>query len=61
MKKILIMSILLLVGCTSQPDGKPFSVDEICIKGVVYYNSGYKLAPAFKPNGTLYTCEMFTK
>lgn len=55
MKKLVVLSILL-VGCGSQSDGKPWAVEEICIKGVTYYASGYQLAPAFHPDGKLYTC-----
>jgi hypothetical protein len=31
--------------------------DTTCIRGVEYYRTGHQLAPAFKPDGTLYTCE----
>jgi hypothetical protein len=58
---------VLLVGCGfSESSGtytKPSSYErerllkEKCIYGVVYYVSGNSsLAPAFKPDGTLFTC-----
>jgi hypothetical protein len=31
---------------------------EVCLKGVVYYNGNNRLTPAFKPDGSLYTCEV---
>lgn len=60
MNKLLaiICAAFVLGGC-SKPDGRPAFVEEICIKGVVYYSSGYHLAPAFKQDGTLYTCDMY--
>ena len=54
---ICLIFLLVLSGCEPSPDGKPWSVNERCIKGVVYYVNGYKLAPAFKQDGSLYTCE----
>jgi len=58
---------VLLVGCGfSESSGtytKPSSyekdrlVKEKCMNGVVYYVSGHNsLAPAFKPDGSLFTC-----
>lgn len=57
-KLIAIACTVVVLGGCSKPDGRPAFVEEICIKGVVYYSSGYQLAPAFKPDGTLYTCEV---
>ncbi len=59
MYKTLIVAFiaLLCVGCERQSDGKSYSTRDECIRGVVYYESGYKLAPAFKPDGSLYTCD----
>jgi len=48
----------MLSGCSPQPDGKPWVVQERCIKGVVYYLSGYQLAPAYKVGGSLYLCDL---
>jgi hypothetical protein len=33
-----------------------FKYQNECIRGVVYYEYMSRLAPAFKPDGTLYTC-----
>lgn len=64
-----ILSVLLCVsGCGMEgnpaTDGrsKITSIDrdtwpyEICIKGVVYYSHGHGKSPAFKSDGSLYTC-----
>ena len=56
----LIMIILVLVsGCNY---GGELTMEDrylnstICLNGVLYYITGYKLAPSFKPDGTLHTC-----
>jgi hypothetical protein len=50
------LSALLCAGCVPKPEGSELSVREACIKGVTYYYTGYRLAPAFKPDGTLFVC-----
>lgn len=59
MKKLLaiIAGVVVLSGCTDPNTGIRATESIRCIKGVEYYASGYRLAPAFKPDGTLYTCE----
>lgn len=53
-----LLCVLFLSGCTAKPDGSEIRVREKCVKGVVYYVTGYKLAPAFKSDGTLFTCDI---
>jgi hypothetical protein len=58
MKKLLLcVAVLGLLGCSPHPDGKPSSVSEVCIKGVKYYKSLYKLAPAFGRDSKVILCE----
>lgn len=57
-KLLVLLGMFMLTACSPQADGKPWAVKEQCIKGVVYYTTGYQLAPAFKPDGTLITCDM---
>jgi hypothetical protein len=45
---------LIIVACGIFDSVGVQSVE--CIKGVQYYNYSYGFAPAFKPDGTLYTC-----
>ncbi len=55
----LIAVVFALAGCSEgllSPEGR-FGLDEYCLKGVVYYTSHNQIAPAFKPDGTLYTCK----
>lgn len=67
MKRIyMVLVVTLVVGCTPEPEkhGKYTNnaplpgvmYEEACLNNVVYYNSSHHLAPAFKPDGTLYTC-----
>lgn len=62
MKNIKMLAILLSVllvslsGCGQQPDGKPYEAKEICIKGVVYYRTGYALAPAYNTDSKVILC-----
>lgn len=58
MKKLILLLSLVLVGCSSDEiTNIPLnSLRKICIEGVIYYNS-HSITPAFKPDGTLYTCE----
>lgn len=59
-KLIIILSAVVLVGCGSSGEytGREIRtmslMVEKCFNGVVYYNG---IAPAFKPDGSLYTCE----
>lgn len=58
--KMLVITLSLLLGataCSDQPDGEFWGMKERCIKGVIYYSYGYRLAPAFKPDGSLFTCD----
>jgi len=62
MKYLLIIFSFVLSGCAptagKYTDGNPgFFGREICKSGVVYYTNGQGIAPAFKPDGSLYTCE----
>lgn len=54
--KIITMIVLLASVTACSDEGLPFGVNEECLRGVVYCSSGYKLAPALKPDGSLYTC-----
>lgn len=64
MKKLLILTVLsMLMACAPQ-EGKYTKIDNLsaflyeeCINKVVYYRSAHHLAPAFKPDNTVYTCE----
>lgn len=62
-KLIIIISAVVLVGCGSSGEYTGREIHtmslmvEKCFNGVVYYNSGQGIAPAFKPDGSLYTCE----
>ena len=58
MKKLLLcVAVLGLLGCSPHPDGRPAVVDEICIKGVKYYKSTNRLAPAFGRDSKVILCE----
>ena len=52
---ILFASIFVLSGCESTT--RHIEASTVCLQGVQYYITGYHLAPAFKPDGTLYTCK----
>lgn len=60
---IIILLVIVLVGCGKNGEYTngnipPLSIrTEKCFNGVVYYNTGQGIAPAFKPDGSLYTCE----
>jgi len=56
MKIVLILLFVFIAGCSENKD-LPLLTFEECISGVVYYKSGYRLAPAFKVDGTLYLCD----
>lgn len=57
-----ILITILVIGCAPQTPGKytnkqlPGMLLETCINNVTYYESNHQLAPAFRPDGTLYTC-----
>lgn len=56
--KLIILAVVIgLVVCGEIDGVGPFS-EEICLKGVTYYKGHMSLAPAFKQDGTLYTCEV---
>lgn len=56
MKITVIILALFLVGCDEgKYSGTNSNLPEMCINGVVYYNS-HGITPAFKPDGTLYLC-----
>ncbi len=61
MNKLLLGVVLLgLLGCgelEDHPDGRPAGVSEICIKGVKYYHSYRRLAPAFGRDSKVILCE----
>lgn len=56
---VAVVLSIVVIGCSSEHIIHQYSIknmSKICIEGVVYYvGSGY--APAFKKDGTLYTCE----
>ena len=60
MKTLLILaSILVLSGCeqsvgTTSSGG--ITYDRVCIDKVEYLRAVYRIAPHFKPDGSLYTC-----
>lgn len=57
-----LMATAILSGCAKkEEDGLPWAVRETCIKGVVYYYSGYQLAAALKQDGSPYLCQMPNK
>jgi hypothetical protein len=64
MKRKLLTAILVvtLAGCepVPRPPDHELSLTEpqgtVCYRGVVYYQYINSIAPAFKPDGTLYTC-----
>lgn len=58
MKYMLLVLAVLLSACNRNDDGTTLFTRKSCINGVVYYENGHKLAPAFKPNGTLFLCDM---
>lgn len=61
---ILLIVVFAMFGCSNdvqspkdkQKYGDVGPIRESCIKGVMYYTSGHKMAPALKPNGTPYLC-----
>lgn len=57
---IVLIIMTLIVGCGGQGEYTKFKGSGIfaekCINGVVYYFQGHGMAPAFKPDGSLYTC-----
>jgi len=57
----ILIALLAVTGCkenlkitTKDKDNWPY---ELCVKGVVYYSFGHGKAPAFKADGSLYTCD----
>lgn len=60
-----ILTIVSMVGCSQTlTEGRLTKVTnadyvtyETCKAGVVYYIRGQGLAPAFKPDGSLFTCD----
>lgn len=58
---LLGLALALVAGCEPHSDGRPPEVEKICINGVVYYNSGHKLAPAFHPDSTVIQCLDYTR
>lgn len=51
--RIAIIVILLVAASGCQiPDA-----ERVCMSGVIYYQTGYQLAPAFEKDGTLYLCQ----
>ena len=53
---IIFVAVAMLSGCMDKPQGSEIAVEERCVKGVTYYLTGYQLAPAFRADGSLYTC-----
>lgn len=67
MKKLIsLVLLMLLTGCDSKVQINELGKSEhmnsrntfnrVCLQGVIYYENTKRLAPAFKPDGTLYTC-----
>jgi len=54
---IIILTVAIVFSIIGYKPKNSHGLDEVCFKGVVYYKSLYKLAPAFKQDGTLYLCE----
>jgi hypothetical protein len=52
-----LILIFALAGCLPPTKITYTGYETECIRGVVYYNSGHRLAPAYKQDGTLYTCD----
>jgi hypothetical protein len=60
MRLITIVLVLLVLGGCRNPGeftGEMTRGGERCKNGVVYYLAGHSIAPAFKPDGTLFLCE----
>lgn len=54
----LFLSAGLVAGCGEIESSKhPFGYRTDCVRGVVYYQGGSAMAPAYKQDGTLYLCE----
>lgn len=52
-----LLLVAVVTGCHEDRsvDGFP-GVEEVCIKGVVYYKDYHRLAPALMPSGRPYLC-----
>ena len=57
--KILLIGIIasFITSCETRTRDKQIEDEMYCIDGVEYINIWRKMAPHFKPDGTLYTCE----
>lgn len=61
--RYLFLTLLILIASCEDDKGYKTApawgsvVNEKCVKGVIYYNAYNRMAPAFKPDGTLYTCD----
>ena len=55
-----LMVLLVVSGCKKEPisyiGGKTWP-GELCVNGVVYYSFGHGKAPAYKIDGSLYSCD----
>ena len=65
MNKLIIVSLLLLNSCDyvtpSSKDTKYSNIDEVCLNGVVYYQTwsskgGYSYSPKFNIDSKIETC-----
>lgn len=67
MKYILFLIVLMvLLGCQPMLVGEytktisehNYIIRELCLNGVVYYLIDHSATPAFKPDGTLFLCNV---
>lgn len=61
MKKLLliVISIVIIAGCT-RSDGTDVFEEIRCIRGVQYYDGYNTLAPVFKQDSTVATCDVYS-
>lgn len=54
---VLFVVLLTFMFSASVKNQDASDYHEICMDGVLYYNSGYKLAPVFNQDSTVRVCE----
>jgi hypothetical protein len=59
MRVLLIIAAIMVSGCKTDVTSNGMNVinpSEVCIKGIVYYDSRHRLAPAYSKDGNLMFC-----